>query len=91
MVVNRSQYNIASAMPKANGAYVYGANLRVALIGSKKGKIPKGTYGAMLGDMVGNGWVKTKPCKQSKRNKYYTLTVKGKNAIRKYEKGVAVR
>lgn len=89
--MNRSQYDIASAMPKADGAYVYGANLRVALIGSKKGEIPKGTYGAMLGDMIGNGWVKTKLCKRSKRNKYYALTVKGKKAIKKYEKGATVR
>jgi len=75
---------IAKAMPSELRSYVYGANLCSAIV--RHGKMPKGTYGAMLGALVADGLAKTKPCLQSKRNKFYALTAQGKKAIKKHEK-----
>lgn len=82
--MNKSQYDIAKAMPKDLRTYVYGYNLFSSLVNCCK--MPKGTYGPMLGLMVSDGMVITKSCNKSGRNKYYSITAKGKKAIAKYER-----
>jgi len=84
--VNTSQYKIAKELPSKVKLFVYGKDLRRAVV--ELGGMATGTYGPMLGAMVRLGLVRAKKHEKNRREKIYSITVEGKKAITKYEKAM---